>query len=400
MLRSNLNSHRKGIPVIRNIKRSAAIAGIAALTSVTLVACGDSNEDNTENSNDTTASESKDSKDSKDDKGSIEGLSGQTGQLVAEGATSQANAMDYFGARYAEAVPGANLAYNATGSGSGIKNFIGNQATFAGSDSALKEDKGEVEAAKQRCGGNDAWHLPMVIGPVAVAYNLKDVDELNLTVDNIVEIFDGTITKWNDPKIAENNKDANLPDTNISVIYRSDESGTSDNFQKFLASASDGKWTGEGKAFPQAVGAGANGSTAVAEQVNATEGAITYVEAGYAHDLDLGTAKIDFGAGPVELSDESVNKALENVEFKGEGNDLVVDSKALFASKNEGAYPLILTTYEIVCSKGYDETTKNMVKDFLTVVLESQDEELADAGFIPVSGTFAERLKTSVDAIS
>ena len=386
MLRSNLNSHRKGIPVIRNIKRSAAIAGVAALTSVTLVACGDSNETNTENSNDS--------------KGSIEGLSGQTGQLVAEGATSQANAMDYFSARYAEEVPGANLAYNATGSGSGIKNFIGNQATFAGSDSALKEDKGEVEAAKERCGGNDAWHLPMVIGPVAVAYNLKDVDELNLTVDNIVEIFDGTITKWNDPKIAENNDGANLPDTNISVIYRSDESGTSDNFQKFLASASDGKWTGEGKAFPQGVGAGANGSTAVAEQVNATEGAITYVEAGYAHDLDLGTANIDFGAGPVGLSDESVNKALENAEFKGEGNDLVVDSKALFASKNEGAYPLVLTTYEIVCSKGYDEETKNMVKDFLTVVLESQDEELADAGFIPVSGTFAERLKTSVDAIS
>ena len=379
--------------MIRNIKRTAAVAGIAALTSVTLVACGDSNDNANDQGNDTNASESQDG-------GKIEGLSGQTGQLVAEGATSQKNAMEYFGARYSEAVPGANLAYNATGSGSGVKNFIANQATFAGSDSALKEDKGEVEDAKKRCGGNDAWHLPMVIGPVAIAYNLEGVDELNLTIDNVVEIFNGTIKNWNDPKIAENNKDAKLPDQNISVIYRSDESGTSDNFQKFLASASDGKWTGEGKAFPKEVGIGKEGSTSVAEEVNATPGAITYVEAGYARDLDLGVAKLDFGAGPVELSDETVNKALEGVQFKSEGNDMVVDSKALFASKNEGAYPLILTTYEIVCSKGYDEETKNMVKDFLTVVLESQDEELADAGFIPVKGEFADKLKTSIDAIS
>ena len=387
MLRRNLNSHWKGIPVIRNFKRSAAIAGVAAITSVSLVACGGSNDTAAEGDNATDAT-------------NIEGLSGQTGQLVAEGATSQANAMDYFGSRYAEAVPGANLAYNATGSGSGIKNFIGNQAVFAGSDSALKEDKGEVEKARERCSGNDAWHLPMVIGPVAVAFNLDSVEDLNLTVDNLVEIFDGTITKWNDPKIAENNEGAELPDQDISVIYRSDESGTSDNFQKFLSAASDGKWEGEGKAFPQNVGAGANGSTAVAEQVKATSGAVTYVEAGYAHDLDLGVANIDFGSGAVELNNESVNKALANVQFKSEGHDLVVDSKSLFASNNEGAYPLVLTTYEIVCSKGYDETTKNMVKDFLTIVLESQDEELEDAGFIPVSGEFADKLKASVDAIS
>ena len=387
MLRRNLNSHWKGIPVIRNFKRSAAIAGVAAITSVSLVACGGSNDTAAEGDNATDAT-------------NIEGLSGQTGQLVAEGATSQANAMDYFGSRYAEAVPGANLAYNATGSGSGIKNFIGNQAVFAGSDSALKEDKGEVEKARERCSGNDAWHLPMVIGPVAVAFNLDGVEDLNLTVDNLVEIFDGTITKWDDPKIAENNEGAELPDQDISVIYRSDESGTSDNFQKFLSAASDGKWEGEGKAFPQNVGAGANGSTAVAEQVKATSGAVTYVEAGYAHDLDLGVANIDFGSGAVELNNESVNKALANVQFKSEGHDMVVDSKSLFASKNEGAYPLVLTTYEIVCSKGYDEATKNMVKDFLNIVLESQDAELEDAGFIPVSGEFADKLKAAVDAIA
>lgn len=250
--------------MIRNFKRTAAIVGVVAASSATLVACGDSNDsastgttvaETSTETNTATASES----------ASGAELTGTTGQLVAEGATSQQNAMDYFGARYSEAVPGANLAYNATGSGAGIKNFIGNQAAFAGSDSPLKEE--EVQPAADRCGGNEAWHLPMVIGPVAVAYNLDGVDDLNLTVDNIVDIFQGNITTWNDPAIAEANPDTELPDESISVIYRSDESGTSDNFQKFLAAASDGKWEGKGKAFPQEVGAGANGSTGVAEQV-------------------------------------------------------------------------------------------------------------------------------------
>ncbi|AWB84608.1 phosphate ABC transporter substrate-binding protein PstS [Corynebacterium liangguodongii] len=376
--------------MIRNFKRTATIIGVVAATSASLVACGNSAEDAPAGGKDSTAAETK--TEAKSASGAE--LTGTTGQLVAEGATSQQNAMDYFASRYAEEVPGANLAYNPTGSGAGVKNFIGNQAAFAGSDSALKDE--EIQPAADRCGGNEAWHLPMVVGPVAVAYNLDGVDKLNLTVDNIVNIFNGTITKWNDPAIAESNPGATLPDENISVIYRSDESGTSDNFQKFLAAASDGKWEGSGKAFPQAVGAGANGSTGVAEQVKSTPGAITYVEAGFAEKK----ANIDFGAGAVELNEETVGKALDTMEFKTEGHNMVVDSKKLFATKDADAYPLILTTYEIVCSAGYDEKTRDMVKDFLNVALDSQDEELSAEGFIPVSGAHAERLRAAVNAIS
>ncbi|MEH0147216.1 phosphate ABC transporter substrate-binding protein PstS [Corynebacterium sp. Q4381] len=387
--------------MIRNIKRTAAIAGVVAVSSASLVACGDSN--------DTTATDTATSTDVATETaasatetagtdaaaapaGDYE-LTGQTGTLVAEGASSQQNAMDYFGAVYAEQVPGANLAYNPSGSGAGQKNFIANQAVFAGSDSPLKDD--QVQAAADRCGGNEAWHLPFVIGPVAIAYNIDGVDELNLTVDNIVDIFQGTITNWNDPAIAESNPGATLPDLPIQVFFRSDESGTSDNFQKFLAAASDGKWTGEGKAFPAEVGTGANGSTGVAEEVKATNGAITYVEAGFADKK----ANIDFGNGPVELNADTVGKALDNLEFKTTGHNMVVDSSALFASNEADSYPLVLTTYEIVCSAGYDEATSNMVKDFLNVALDHQDDELADEGFIPVSGAHAERLREAINAI-
>ena len=149
--------------MIRNFKRSAAIIGAVAASSVALVACSDSADDSA-NGGEAAAE--------------LPGgyaLSGATGGLVAEGASSQQNAMDYFGAMYQEATGGdAYLEYNPTGSGSGRTNFVAGQVVFAGSDSPLEED--QVEAAAERCGGNDAWHLPFVIGPVAIAYNLEGVE--------------------------------------------------------------------------------------------------------------------------------------------------------------------------------------------------------------------------------
>ncbi|MCQ9343679.1 phosphate ABC transporter substrate-binding protein PstS [Corynebacterium kozikiae] len=325
-------------------------------------------------------------------------LTGATGSLVAEGASSQQNAMDFFNVQYQQAVSGASLAYTASGSGSGRKNFIGGQAVFAGSDSPLADD--QVEPAAQRCGGNEAWHLPMVIGPVAIAYNLPGVDTLNLSTATVAKIFNGSITAWNAPEIAAENPDAELPETQISVIFRSDESGTSDNFQKFLVASTPENWDTTGQAFPATVGSGANGSNGVASEVKSIEGAITYVESGFAKQQSLGVANIDFGAGSVELNPESVGVALDNLAFKTEGHNMVVDTEALFASENEGAYPLVLTTYEIVCSAGYDENTRNQVKDFLTVALENQNDQLNELGYIPVTGQHLERLQAAVEAIS
>lgn len=371
--------------MIRNFKRSAAIIGAVAASSVALVACSDSADDSA-NGGEAAAE--------------LPGgysLSGATGGLVAEGASSQQNAMDYFGAMYQEATGGdAYLEYNPTGSGSGRTNFVAGQVVFAGSDSPLEED--QVEAAAERCGGNDAWHLPFVIGPVAIAYNLEGVEEsINLSTETLGKIFAGDITKWNDDAIASENEGVELPDTDISVVYRSDESGTSDNFQKFL-SASTGDWEGEGTNFPTAVGEGANGSSGVATQVQQINGGITYVEHSHAADSGLGIANIDFGNGPTELNEESVGAALEAMEFTTEGNDMVVDSDALFAS--DAGYPLILTTYEIVCSGGYSEDEANLVKDFLMTALAYQDEGLSEAGHIPVTGGHYDRLVEAVEAIN
>ena len=321
-------------------------------------------------------------------------LSGTEGTLTGEGASSQQKAIEQFGVAYSSAVPGATLSYNASGSGSGQTQFLANQVDFAGSDSPLDEE--QAAEATNRCEGNDAWHLPLFIGPVAVAFNLDGVDDLNLSVDTIAKIFNGDIRNWNDEAIAADNEGVDLPDQPIDVLYRSEESGTSDNFQKFLNTATDGLWETEGKTFPTEVGSGAQGSSGVSDQVKATNGSITYVESGFATANDLGIANIDFGSGPTELNAETVNNALGDVSFSGEGNDLVVDSEALFATNEEDAYPLVLTTYEIVCSAGYDEETAARVKDFMYTVLDSQDEEYEESGYIPLSGEFKEKLETAI----
>ena len=127
--------------------------------------------------------------------------------------------------------------YNPTGSGAGIKQFTAGQVDFAGSDSALKTEMkdGVVEqtAADKTC-GSTAWNLPMVTGPIAVAYKLNGVDKLILTPDVIAKIFLGQITTWNDPAIAKVNPGVTLPGTAIKVFFRSDESGTTENFTKYL----------------------------------------------------------------------------------------------------------------------------------------------------------------------
>ena len=319
--------------MIRNFKRTAAIFGIVAATSTGLVACSESGSGS-------------------------EGGSEVSGDLTGEGASSQKSAMSVFEKAFLDEHPDANFSYTSSGSGAGVEAFTNGTVDFAGSDSALKEDKGEVEAAKKRCEGNDAWHLPTTIGPVAIAYNLGD-KEVNLKTETLAKIFKGEITKWNDEEIKASNEGVDLPDTDITVIFRSDESGTSDNFQKFLKTAT-GNWDNEGKQFPDAVGEGANGSSGVADQVASIEGAITYVEAGY---------------------------------------NMVVDSEALFGSDTKGSYPLILTTYNIVCSAGYDEETSALVKAFFKTVLDNQSSDLESAGFIPVTGDHLERLKSAVDAI-
>ena len=319
--------------------------------------------------------------------------------LTAEGSTAQQNAIAEFNKVWGQVCSGKTLAYNPTGSGAGVDQFIAKQVDFAGSDSALKDD--QVTKAKERCGGNDAWNLPLVFGPVALAYNVDGVDNLTVNGEVLAKIFQGEIKKWNDPAIAALNSGATLPDADIKPIYRSDSSGTTDNFQKYLGAAAPQAWTkGAGKEFQGGAGEGAQKSSGVVQAIQATPGSIGYVEKSPAMAANLKAAQIDSGAGAVALTDESTAKAVDAAKFKAEGKDLTLDLNALYASKDAGVYPLMLATYEIVCSKGYDADTAAAVKSFLTVSANQGQASLSQAGYVALPDAFKQRLLASVAAIS
>ena len=330
---------------------------------------------------------------------SATGECGGKNEVTAEGSTAQQNAIAVFNQVWGQVCEGKNLSYNPTGSGAGREQFIAKQVDFAGSDSPLADE--QIQQAADRCGGNPAWNLPLVFGPIAMAYNIEGVDKLVLNGDVLGKIFQGQVTKWNDPAIAGLNAGATLPDTVITPIYRSDSSGTTDNFQKYLTAAAP-PWNSLPAPLVQDCGAGegAQKSAGVVQAVQATPGSIGYVEKGFAEQAGVPFAQIDSGAGAVELTDESAGKAIDAAKFAAEGNDLSLDLNSLYGTKEAGAYPLVLATYEIVCSKGYDAETAEAVKSFLTVAASQGQEGLSEAGYIPLPDTFKERLVGSIDAIS
>jgi phosphate transport system substrate-binding protein len=359
-----------------------------AIAAMSLTACGSDNNAGTSSSSSASGSSSAAAADC-----------GGKNSVTAEGSTAQQNAIAEFNKVWGQTCSGKTLAYNPTGSGAGVDQFIAKQVDFAGSDSALKDD--QVTKAAERCGGNPAWNLPLVFGPVALAYSVEGVDKLVVNADVVAKIFQGEIKKWNDPAIAALNSGATLPDADIKPIYRSDSSGTTDNFQKYLGAAAPAAWTkGAGKEFQGGAGEGAQKSSGVVQAIQATPGAIGYVEKGFAQQAGLKLAQIDSGAGPVELTDETTAKAVDTAKFKAEGNDLILDLDGLYASKEAGSYPLMLATYEIVCSKGYDADTAAAVKSFLTVSANEGQANLSAAGYVPLPAAFKERLLKSVDAIA
>jgi phosphate transport system substrate-binding protein len=323
---------------------------------------------------------------------------GGKNDLTAEGSTAQQNAIGLFNKEWAQLCPGKNLAYNPTGSGAGREQFIAGHVDFAGSDSPLNPE--QIDPTAKRCNGNPAWHLPMVFGPIAVAYHLDGVNALVVNADVLAKVFSGGITTWSDPAIAALNHGAALPDTKISPIYRSDSSGTTDNFQKYLTAAAPQSWTrGTGTEFQGGVGEGAQKSAGVIQAVQSTPGAIGYVEKGFADQGSVPYAQIDDGSGAVALTNEAAGNAIDDATFAGTGNDLKLDLKSLYSTKEAGAYPLVLATYEIVCSKGYDAATSAAVKSFLTAAANNGQGGLSAAGYIPLPDKFKHRLVVAINAI-
>lgn len=326
------------------------------------------------------------------------GSCGGKNSLTAEGSTAQQLAIALFNQVWGQLCPGKAVAYNATGSGAGREQFIAGHVDFAGSDSPLFA--AQIGPATQRCKGNAAWDLPLVFGPIALVYNLPGIAKLTVDADTLAKIFSGGIRDWDDPLLVKLNPGVALPRTKIAPIYRKDSSGTTDNFQKYLTVAAPQSWVrGVGTEFQGGVGEGSTGSAGVVEAVRTTPGAIGYVERGFADRARMPFAQIDTGNGVVALTDQTARNAVNAVTFAADGNDLVLELSSMYAMQEPTSYPLMLATYEIVCSVGYDPDTAAAVKAFLTTAVNNGQTALTSGGYVPLPDKVKERLNTAITAL-
>ncbi|MDQ1292185.1 MAG: phosphate transport system substrate-binding protein [Actinomycetota bacterium] len=365
--------------------RSGRLAGVAVVGTLALAGCG--SDDNSDGSPTGSSSAS----------GTIDCASGT---INSSGSTAQSNAMTQWIKEYQTACGDATINYTGGGSGQGITDFSNGQTAFAGSDSALNPDKGEVAKADARCKTGKALNIPMVAGPIAVVYNLEGVDGLVLTPSVLAKIFSGKITTWNDPQIAKLNSGVSLPSTKITSVHRSDSSGTTSNVTKYLEAAAKADWTfGHDKQWKAPGGQGAAKSDGIAAAVKSAPNTISYVEWSYATESDLSIAKIDNGGGAVELTADAVSKAVAAAEVTGTGDDLTM--KLDYATKVPGAYPLLLVTYEITCQKGLQPEQATLVKSFLThTASEEGQAKLVELGYAPLPTEILAKVQKTVATIS
>ncbi|MEX5634593.1 phosphate ABC transporter substrate-binding protein PstS [Parafrankia sp. FMc2] len=365
-----------------NLGKRQVVAGLAAAALLSLAACG---------SDDNSDSEPGAAPSAGAGGGAIECA---TGSITGSGSSAQRNAMDEWISQYQDECDGATINYQGSGSSTGRQQFIDGQVTFAGSDSALKDQ--QKTDADARCTGGAAVDLPMVIGPIALIYNLDGVEDLKLSPSVIAKIYSGAITKWNDPAIVADNDGANLPDATIQAVHRSDGSGTTDNFTKFLKGAAEADWTFEGGSDWTAPGGqGSRGSDGVTAAVQSTPNAIGYVELSYAENAELSTAQVGNAAGEfIAPSTDAASLGISTAEV-AEGDDLKLTFD--YATSTAGAYPIYLATYEIVCTAGTPADAAPLVKSFLTYTASEQGQAaIADLGYAPLPDTIATKVRAVI----
>ena len=232
---------------------------------------------------------------------------------------------------------GVKVNYQPIGSGGGIRQLVNRTVDFGASDVVMnREDKASAK--------DPVLHIPICAGAVVVTYNLPDNPEISLTPDIAADIFLGRITKWKDPRISAANKDASLPDLPITVVHRSDGSGTTFILSDYLSRVSKG-WqgsVGRGTALNWPTGIGAKGNPGVAGLVKQTPGSIGYVELAYAFQNKMALAAIRNKKGRfVKPSTESTSAAM-NISLSADMTVNLVDTESA------AGYPLAGFTWILV----------------------------------------------------
>ena len=290
--------------------------------------------------------------------------------------------------------PELQVNYQSVGSGAGVKQFTAGTVDFGASDVAMSDE--EIASVDK-----GVLLLPMSAGSVVFAYNLPGVEGLQLSRETYVNIALGNITNWNDPQIAADNPDASLPDQRITFVHRSDGSGTTGVFTKHLSAiSSDWKDTiGEGKTvqWPAAKGSflGGKGNEGVTATIKQNEGAIGYIEYGYAKNNGLTMAALENSAGQfIVPTDESASQTLANVVLPDNLRAFITDPEG------EDSYPIVTYTWLLAYKEYDDPNTAIAVEAMIQYGLTEGQKVAPQLGYIPLPSNVVEKVANVADQIT
>jgi phosphate transport system substrate-binding protein len=292
---------------------------------------------------------------------------------------------------------GLTINYQPTGSGQGISDLTNKSVDFAGSDPPMTDE--EIAAAKKN---GDPVHIPTAFGAITVSYNLQGVKTgLKLDGATIADIYLGKVKKWNDPAIAKQNSGVSLPSSDITVVHRSDESGTTKGFTGFLQGYSP-EWkskVGSDKTVKWPTGTGAKGNDGVAAAVKQTPGSIGYVEQAYALQNNFTFASVKNKSG------KYIEPTLESVTASGDGVDIPADLRfTITDSPNPTAYPISSQTFIVVykdpCKAGGNKTKAAGLASFLNYVLGTGQDTIKKLSYAPLPAAVDAKAKTAVQGLT
>jgi phosphate transport system substrate-binding protein len=292
--------------------------------------------------------------------------SGQTLLLNAAGATFPYPMYSKWFDVYHTQHPEIQINYQSIGSGGGIRQVLAGTVDFGASDGPMTDD--QIKEFKDKR-GVDILHFPTVIGADVPTYNIAGVTgDLNFTQKALAGIYLGTITKWNDPEIANANKGVKLPNADIIVVHRSDGSGTTYIWTDFLSKASD-EWknkVGKGTSVNWPVGLGGKGNEGVAGLVKQTPGSLGYVELIYAIQNNMPYGAVQNPAGKFVKADlASVTAAAA-----GAAKDMPDDFRvSVTNAPGATSYPVSSFTWLLVPDKIADAAKRDAIKGFLKWML-------------------------------
>jgi phosphate transport system substrate-binding protein len=367
-----------------NIKRIGSVAAIAIAGAIVLSSCA-ANEDAPAASSSASAS-------------GVD-YSSLSGTLNGVGSSAQGTAETTWISGFQQQASGVTVNYNPQGSGAGRSSFISGAADFAGSDAALSDT--ELASTFQSCkAGTKGIDLPVYISPIAIAYNVDGVKSLTLDADTIAGIFKGDIKTWNDPAIEKLNKGADLPSANITVVHRSDDSGTTQNFTDYLAQNAPSVWTAPAsQTYPFQVGDGAQGTSGVASAMAGASNSITYIDDSGAGSLSK--AKLMVGDTATTISAKGAAQVVADSDTVSgrDDNDLAISINRKDTAK--GAWPLVLVSYAIACQTYSDSAKADLVKAYLTYAASADGQKAAasQAGSAELSSDLSAKVTKAIATI-